>query len=210
MPAPSAKRLRGHRPFPGRTLIWGGLAGSLLLYAGAASAAEAPPPPPGVKAVQLVPDELLGPPGSAQVLPVLKATDLEGAELDLQTLLPQGPVLLSFWALWCKPCLKELPALDKLLQGYSERGVTLVAVNGDTPGDLPRVRPFLKSRGLKFRVVSDADGEIRRNFSVNALPTTLLLAPDGSTLWTNQGYRPGDEKGLRAALDAYFAEREPK
>lgn len=187
----------------------------LSLPAGAAragddSAAEAPPPPPQVKATQIVTDELLGPPGSAQVAPVLEGVDLEGRDVDLAAILPGGPVLVSFWALWCKPCLKELPELDRVVLDYAKRGVSMIAVNADAPGDAAKVRPFVKSRGFHFRVVPDAGGEIRRDFGVNTLPTTLLLAPDGSTLWTNQGYRPGDEKGLRAALDAWFAAQSPK
>jgi cytochrome c biogenesis protein CcmG/thiol:disulfide interchange protein DsbE len=123
-----------------------------------------------------------------------------GGKVRLHDLLAKGPVLIDFWALWCKPCLKELPELDRLHRTYADRGFTVLAVNGDSPADVARVLPFVRSRDYAFPVVTDLDGRLRRRFQVNALPTAILLDSDGRIAWTNQGYRPGDEKTLEAKL----------
>lgn len=132
-----------------------------------------------------------------------------GGRLRLHEALGRGPVLLNFWALWCKPCLKELPELDRLHRAYADRGFTVIAVNGDSPADVARVLPFVRSRDYAFPVVTDLDGRLRRRFQVNALPTAILLDADGRTVWTNQGYRPGDEKTLEARLRPLLAPAPP-
>lgn len=184
------------------------------LAPGAASRAAEPPPaaPASRPNLTLEPATPIGPPGVARAdstpsdLPwKLAGTDIEGKALDLAELLGHGPVLVDFWALWCKPCLKELPELDRIQARWAERGLAVVAVNTDAPVELARVRPYVRSSRYRFRVMTDAAGELKRRFEVNTLPTALLLAPDGRVLWTNQGYRPGDEKALEQALARYFA-----
>jgi thiol-disulfide isomerase/thioredoxin len=136
----------------------------------------------------------------APSVPEIRTKDIEGKDLSLHELLAAGPVLLDFWALWCRPCLKELPELDKLRDRYGASGFAVIAINADTPIDVNKVKPFIRSRKYRFRVVTDVDGELRRKFQVNAFPTALLIAPDGTTAWSNQGYRPGDEKKLEEKL----------
>lgn len=183
---------------------------ALAPIGGAARAGEAPVPA-SRPALTVEPATPIGPPGQARPDSVpaasaytLKGTDIEGKPLDLDELLIQGPVLLDFWALWCKPCLKELPQLDKVQARWAARGLTVVAINTDSPVELARVRPFVRSARYRFRVLTDPSGELKRRFDVNTLPTSLLIAPDGLVLWTNQGYRPGDEKALESALAHYF------
>jgi thiol-disulfide isomerase/thioredoxin len=136
----------------------------------------------------------------APAVPEIRMKDIEGNDLSLHELLATGPVLLDFWALWCRPCLKELLELDKLRVKYAASGFTVIAVNTDTPVEVNKVKPFIRSRKYGFRVVTDIDGDLRRKFQINAFPTALLIAPDGTTAWSNQGYRPGDEKKLEKRL----------
>jgi len=152
-------------------------------------------PPKGPAPVRAADEEKKAP-----AVPEIRMKDTEGKDLSLHELLATGPVLLDFWALWCRPCLKELPELDKLREKYAASGFTVIAVNTDTPVDVNKVKPFVRSRKYGFRVVTDIDGDLRRKFQVNAFPTTLLIARDGTTAWSNQGYRPGDEKELEKKL----------
>jgi peroxiredoxin len=138
-------------------------------------------------------------------VPEIRTKDIDGNELSLHALLGKGPVLLDFWALWCRPCLKELVELEKLREKYEASGYTIIAVNTDTPVEVNKVKPYVRSRKYGFRVITDIDGDLRRKFQVNALPTALLIAPDGTTAWSNQGYRPGDEKKLEKVLTEILA-----
>jgi len=133
-------------------------------------------------------------------VPSFAARDLDEKRIVLEELTAEGPVVLTFWATWCKPCRKELPELQKLLKRHGERGLRVVAVSVDGPVDQAKVRPFVRSQGFDFIVVPDLDGEIRRRLQVEVVPTTFLLEGEGRILHRQVGYRQGDEKALEAAL----------
>lgn len=90
-----------------------------------------------------------------------------------------APVLVSFWATDCRPCLEELPELTALHRDYAPRGFRLVAVA--MPYDVPsRVVDLAKAQQLPFDVVLDPLGKIAAAFgSVVAVPTAFLIASDG-------------------------------
>jgi len=140
------------------------------------------------------------------IVPELLVRDIAGKEVSLHALLAKGPVLLNFWALWCKPCLKEIPELVKLQETYAARGFSLVLVNGDSPSDVARVAPFARARKMPGPVVTDVDGALRRRFQANAFPTSILLDRSGRTAWSAQGYRPGDEVKLAGEIEALLNE----
>jgi thiol-disulfide isomerase/thioredoxin len=140
-------------------------------------------------------------PVSLGSVPGLRARDLGGASFDLAETLVSGPTVITFWATWCKPCRRELPELQKLLDTYGERGFQVVAVNGDGPVDQAKIRPYVKAHGFTFSVLPDPDGEIRRRFQVEVFPTTLLVDTEGRILHRQVGYRRGDETILAEHLE---------
>ena len=90
-------------------------------------------------------------------VPDWKLKCADGSQVEFRKELAKGPVLISFWALWCKPCLKELPHIDKLGQEFQEQ-MTVLAVNIDSPQSVARVRPYLRSKGYKVKVPLDTSG----------------------------------------------------
>lgn len=130
--------------------------------------------------------------------------DLDGKKIQLKNLLAQGPVLLDFWALWCVPCLKEMPELQKIFTAYQKRGLTIIAVNEDATSGQSQVKPFVKQKRFEFLVVFDEDKDLWNQFNVTALPTTLLLNRTGAVVYSNTGYKPGDEVALKKAIDKLF------
>jgi peroxiredoxin len=143
-------------------------------------------------------------------VPPLAARTLEGKSIVLAEVLEEGPVVITFWATWCRPCRKELPELQKLVDKYGDRGFRVVAVSGDGPVDAAKVAPYVASQKFTFDVVRDEDGEIRRNFQVEVFPTTFLVGTDGAILHRQVGYRRGDEKLLDGRLAAILPEPEPE
>jgi len=104
-----------------------------------------------------------------------------GEWLELQSL--RGSlVLLNFWATWCAPCRRELPALDAIAREFHPRGVRVVGVAVDESG-WRAVRPFLAQYKIGFPVVL-ADRDTRRHYrrDIDVLPCTLLLGRDGLVL----------------------------
>ena len=88
-------------------------------------------------------------------------------------------VLLNFWATWCPPCVKELPALDRLnaeLAGDNFEGV-LVSIDR---GGARVFKPFLEKLGIdRPRSAADSKAALMRAFKAPGLPTTYLIGPDG-------------------------------
>ena len=142
-------------------------------------------------------------------VPPLAAKTIDGESLVLADALEKGPVVVTFWATWCRPCRKELPELQKLVAKYGDRGFRVVAVSGDGPVDAAKVAPYVASQKFTFDVVRDEDGEIRRNFQVEVFPTTFLVGKDGTILHRQVGYRRGDEKILDARLAELLGEPVP-
>lgn len=132
--------------------------------------------------------------------PPFAARDIDGNRFDLAEQMEQGPVAITFWATWCKPCRKELPELAKLQRRYAGAGFAVVAVSGDSPVDAAKIRPYVKSARFPFVVVHDVDGEVRRRFEVEAFPTTFLVDRAGNVVHRQVGYRRGDEAILERAL----------
>ena len=142
--------------------------------------------------------------GTAAQAPDFNLPDLEGQRVHLKALLKGGPVLVDFWATWCKPCMKAMPKLIEIHKTYKDRGLTVLGVNADGPRSQAKVKPFVRTRGISFPVVIDGDGGVMRRMQVQALPTTVLIAQDGEVVYRHVGI--GDEKGLVEAIEALLSE----
>src|SRR5262245_42215156 len=82
------------------------------------------------------------PPKAPTVAPRFTTKAVGGAKRDLANLLKRGPVLLDFWATWCKPCRTSMPRLQGLHRELSLRGLTVVGISVDGPGSSSRVTSF--------------------------------------------------------------------
>jgi peroxiredoxin len=130
---------------------------------------------------------------------------LTGERLSLSAALARGPVVLDFWATWCRPCEQSLPALERLHRRLAARGVTVVAVSIDGPRNWARVRPHAARLGLTMPVVVDEDGSLARQHRVQAVPTSVLLGRDGRVVRVHSGFHPAEEDSLARAVEALLA-----
>ena len=144
---------------------------------------------------------LLGGPAGAEKAPQLLLENLDGSTFSLEETLKEGPVVLDFWATWCKPCIKALPKLQSLSDEYGGRGVQVLTITVDGPRNLPKVRPFLQRHKLTLPVLLDKTNEVLKQFQLVGMPATLIIATDGTVWYKHQGYRPGYGEKLRAKLD---------
>lgn len=133
-------------------------------------------------------------------VPDISTRNLEGKRFELKKALESGPAVITFWTTWCKPCRKELPELQKLVEKYGGDGFQVIGINGDGPVDQAKVRPYVKALGFDFEVVPDTDGEVRRRFQVEVFPTSFLVDTEGRIRHRQVGYRRGDEKILEKEL----------
>lgn len=109
--------------------------------------------------------------------PDFALVDLEGNNHKLSDYEGQG-VFLNFWGTWCKPCAKEMPAMDRQFDVFSDQGVQVLAVN-IAQSDF-EVQSFADQYGLSFPVVIDKTKSVMTAYNIRPLPTTVLVNPEGN------------------------------
>ena len=86
------------------------------------------------------------------------------------------PVVLNFWATWCGPCQRELPALQDAAERYDGR----VLIIGVDQGEAAKtVQPYVDELGLTFPIPMDMDGAIGHRYGVRGMPTTFFIDGEG-------------------------------
>ncbi len=106
----------------------------------------------------------------------------------------QKPIVISFWATWCKPCINELNTLSELYAEWQEEtGVKIIAVSIDDARNMAKVAPFINGKGWDFEVYLDPNGDLKRAMNVNTIPHTFLVNHDMEIVWQHNSYAPGDE-----------------
>jgi thiol-disulfide isomerase/thioredoxin len=158
----------------------------------------APDPTPAMKSLQnwrlvLAPEPVLpetggesspslGKPAKPFKLPLLGGGDFELAHEKGKV------VVLDFWATWCGPCIKSLPALIEAMSAFPADRVQLVGVNQSEPAE--QVKRFLATRGWTLSVALDAGQSVGRSYGVEGIPHTVIVGPDGNVAWVKTGYSP--------------------
>ena len=96
-------------------------------------------------------------------------------------------VFLNFWAIWCGPCLLELPVLDKLNKEMKSEDFVVVAVNLDQKMGEGKVKDFLKSKKFSFTVLLDQNYAIGNEYYVRGIPINFIIDRDGVIVKRVQG-----------------------
>jgi peroxiredoxin len=136
----------------------------------------------------------------AKTVPNFTLQDIEGKDHSLYASLEAGPVLVSFWATWCKPCKQEMPHLEEIYQTYADQGLSVYAVSIDKPRNKSRVRSEIQAKKFTFTTLLDPNQDAFRKLQGQSVPYVMLLGPDGEPAYVKMGYRPGDEKALEEAV----------
>lgn len=136
-------------------------------------------------------------------LPDFKMSTLDGSgEVGLAEFRGR-PVLLSFWASWCGPCRIELPELQKLYQELAGEGFVLLTVNVDVaPAFADR---FLAQLGISVPVYRMSPRDLVE-LGVSALPTNILLDPEGRPVHIYTGYSPTLPQEIRRLVEEMSSE----
>jgi len=131
-------------------------------------------------------------------LPSATVKTLDGKTVDTKTFENDGkPIIISFWATWCKPCVLELNTImDEYADWQEETGVKLIAISIDDARNTAKVPPFVNGKGWEYEVYLDPNGDFKRVMNVNTVPHTFVLNGDLQVVWSHNAYAPGDEEHL--------------
>lgn len=150
------------------------------------------------------PHDSIGKAAPALNLPVIGS---DSAKIDLASYKGKNIVVVDFWATWCGPCVKALPHVTKVTSELKEQGVVFLAVNvGEEP---EKVKAFMDKKGWTFTALSDQDNAVSESFGVSGIPHTAIIDKDGKVRQVHVGFAPGNEKKLKAELEALIAGKDP-
>ncbi len=108
----------------------------------------------------------------------------------------EGYLVVNFWATWCRPCLEEMPLLERYWSRYGPRGVRFVGVtrlyeskpgSPEMAGELEKIGEVLASRGVTYPSAVVEAKDLDRQLPASGLPTTLLVSSRGRILEAGTG-----------------------
>ena len=135
---------------------------------------------------------------SAQ-LPSVTLKDINGKTVTTDTLSNGGnPMIISFFATWCKPCNRELDAISEVYEEWQEEtGVKLVAISIDQAQNINKVKPLVDQHEWPFEtVLLDPNGEFKRQLGIQMIPYVLIVDGQGKIVYKHNGYTDGAEEEL--------------
>jgi len=135
---------------------------------------------------------------NSQKIPSANVKTLKGEEINTTTFENDGkPIIISFWATWCKPCIRELLTIAEDYEDWQEEtGVKLIAISIDDARTMNKVAPFVNGKAWDYEVYLDPNADFKRAMNVNNVPHTFLVDGNGEIVWQHNSYAPGDEEEL--------------
>jgi peroxiredoxin len=104
------------------------------------------------------------------------------------------PVIINFWTTWCPPCREELPSMNRAWHQLEHEGVAMLAINMGEDEDTIFI--FSADYPTDFPILMDKSGEVIEQWPVKGLPTTYVVAPDGTIAYRAIGSREWDDSSL--------------
>jgi len=131
-------------------------------------------------------------------IPAVDIKDLNGNIINTANFENDGnPIIISFWATWCKPCKQELENINDVYEDWMEEtSVKLIAISIDDARNSSKIKPLVMSKGWEYEVYQDSNREFANKMGVNPIPHTFLLNGKKEIVWEHVTYTDGDEDEL--------------
>ena len=111
------------------------------------------------------------------------------------------PIIISFWATWCKPCKQELENIHEVYEDWQEEtNVKLIAISIDDSRNSAKIKPMVDAKGWEYEVYQDSNRELASKMGVNPIPHTFLLDGNKNIVYEHVTYSDGDEEKLYEKL----------
>ena len=149
---------------------------------------------------------------NARPLPKVDVQTLDGKKIDFSSLSNNGkPMYITFWALWCTNCIKELSALQDLYPDWqTETGVKIIGISIDDERNKTKIKPFVNGKNWEYDIYLDPNSDLKRALNINTIPFSFLVNGKGEIVWQHNGYSAGDEEHLLELIKKVAAGEEIK
>ncbi len=133
-----------------------------------------------------------------KTLPDVTVKTITGESFNTSEIDNDGkPIIISFWALWCHPCIKELTTIADVYEDWQEEtGVKLYAVSIDDARSTAKVGPLVNGKAWEYEVLLDPNGDFKRALNVNMIPHTFVLDGNKNIVWQHTSFAEGAELDL--------------
>ncbi len=132
-------------------------------------------------------------------IPSVKVENNKGKTISTASLVDgKTPMIISFWAVTCKPCIRELDAINEALPDWlDEADFRVVAVSTDDARFTAQARALAEGHGWgDFTLVYDKNQEFMRAMNVSFTPQVYVVDKGGKIVYSHTGYTPGSEEEL--------------
>jgi len=142
--------------------------------------------------------------------PLFISNTLTGEKFELKDHLGKKVVLLNFWSVFCKDCIKRIEALNKINDLFQQRDFELLGIAGDPPTErmLKQVRKYAVR--MHFGVILDPELQIFDSYGVEIIPFAVLIDRDGTVVMAIQSLEPEPLKMISDAIDRLTKDQEPQ
>ncbi len=137
-------------------------------------------------------------------VPDFSLADMDGELHTLQDY--RGKVVLvNFWATWCPPCRREMPALEQLYTRLADQPFTVLAINQWEDAD--HVFAYMGDLNVipSFPILFDPESKVSADFGVKGLPTSFLLDKQGRVVFRAVGGRAFDHPDVEQTIRSLLA-----
>jgi len=135
-----------------------------------------------------------------------KRIDGKDGDLDLATFAAGKPVMIDFFATWCKPCAAQADAIEAVATRWAGKGLVTVGYSLDTKDTLPHIAQWITDHHVSYPLIGDGngwDGETHAAWHVEAIPAVILVGADGKVAAVD--LTDNDPQATSDKLDAAIA-----
>lgn len=109
-------------------------------------------------------------------------------------------IFLNLWATWCGPCRAEMPSIQSLYEKVDRDKVAFIMLSIDHNDPFTKVPKYIQSNDFTFPVYYPA-GTLPQLLQVRSIPTTFVIAPDGSVIYSEMGTANYDTEEFKNFLE---------